>query len=230
MFENWMIIHFAYLVTFVALAIRDVLFLRIVLSFANILQVIYQYGFNGQPDIAFWNGLFLMINTIQVFKLLRERSPVKIPDEIEDIYKTKFSDMTQREFLYFWNLGNQKDVTDSQLMKEGDYQKSLFLILSGNAQVAREGRVIATLHRPEFVGEISFITKEPASADVHAKSKLYYIEWDQSELRRLKVSNPSFWTKLNQILGEDLAKKIKHNSIITTEETEKAEIKPESSL
>ena len=63
MFENWMIIHFAYLVTFVALAIRDVLFLRIVLSFANILQVIYQYGFNGQPDIAFWNGLFLMINT-----------------------------------------------------------------------------------------------------------------------------------------------------------------------
>tara|TARA_Y100001970_G_scaffold143591_1_gene176474 strand:+ start:717 stop:1391 length:675 start_codon:yes stop_codon:yes gene_type:complete len=223
MFENWMIIHLAYLITFVALAIRDVLFLRIVLSFANVLQVVYQYGFNNQPDIAFWNGLFLMINTIQVFKLIRERSPVKIPDEIEDIYRTKFSDMTQREFLYFWNLGKQKDVTDAQLMKEGDYQKSLFLILSGNAQVSRDNRVIATLHRPEFVGEISFITREPASADVYAKSRLYYIEWNQEELRRLKISNSSFWTKLNQILGEDLAKKIKHNSIIKTEETEKNE-------
>lgn len=218
-----MIIHLAYLITFVALAIRDVLFLRIVLSFANVLQVVYQYGFNNQPDIAFWNGLFLMINTIQVFKLIRERSPVKIPDEIEDIYRTKFSDMTQREFLYFWNLGKQKDVTDAQLMKEGDYQKSLFLILSGNAQVSRDNRVIATLHRPEFVGEISFITREPASADVYAKSRLYYIEWNQEELRRLKISNSSFWTKLNQILGEDLAKKIKHNSIIKTEETEKNE-------
>ena len=131
--------------------------------------------------------------------------------------------MTQREFLYFWNLGKQKDVTDAQLMKEGDYQKSLFLILSGNAQVSRDNRVIATLHRPEFVGEISFITREPASADVYAKSKLYYIEWNQEELRRLKISNSSFWTKLNQILGEDLAKKIKHNSIIKTEETEKNE-------
>ena len=105
MFEHWMIIHLAYLITFVALAIRDVLFLRIILSFANILQVVYQYGFNNNPDIAFWNALFLMINTIQVFKLIRERSPVKIPDEIDDIYKSKFSDMTQREFLYFWNLG-----------------------------------------------------------------------------------------------------------------------------
>jgi len=105
MFEPSMIIHFAYFTTFVALAIRDVLFLRVVLSFANILQVVYQYGFNDNPDIAIWNALFLMINTIQVFKLLRERSPVKIPDDIEDIYRSKFSDMTQREFLYFWNLG-----------------------------------------------------------------------------------------------------------------------------
>ena len=223
MIETWMIIHLAYLITFIALAIRDVLFLRIILSLANILQVVYQYGYNDNPDIAFWNALFLMVNTIQVFKLIRERSPVKIPDEIKDIYKSKFSDMTQREFLYFWNLGQQKDVMDSQLMKEGDYQKSLFLILSGDAQVSRDNRVIATLHRPEFVGEISFITREPASADVYAKSKLYYIEWNQKELRRLKISNSSFWTKLNQILGEDLAKKIKHNSIIKTEETEKSE-------
>ena len=106
---------------------------------------------------------------------------------------------------------------------EESVKKSLFLILSGTASVSRDSRVIANLHRPEFVGEISFITREPASANVDAKSKLYYIEWDQEELRRVKVKNPTFWTKLNQCLGEDLAKKIKHNSILKTEETEKVE-------
>ena len=222
MIESWMIIHIAKLITFVSLAIKDVLFLRIVVTFAIIIEVFYQLNY-GNPQIAFWNCLFLMINTVQVFKLIRERSPIKIPDDIEDIYKSKFSDMTQREFVYFWNLGSQKDVTDVGLIKEGDYQKSLFLILSGNAEVSRDQRLIATLKRGEFVGEISFITKEPASADVYAKSKLYYIEWDQNELRKLKVSNSSFWTKLNQILGEDLAKKIKHNSILTTSATENSE-------
>ena len=217
------IIHLAYLITFIALSIKDVLFLRIVLSFACCLQVVYQYGFNNNPDIAFWNASFLAINLFQVVKIIKERSPVKIPDDIVDIYRTKFSDMTHREFLYFWSLGKQKDATDVLLINEGEYQKSLFLILSGTAAVSRDSRVIATLHRPEFVGEISFITREPASANVDAKSKLYYIEWDQEELRRLKIKNSQFWTKLNQCLGEDLAKKIKHNSIIKTEETEKAE-------
>ena len=217
------IIHLAYLITFIALSIRDVLFLRIVLSVACCLQVVYQYGFNNNPDIAFWNASFLAINLFQVVKIIKERSPVKIPDDIVDIYRTKFSDMTHREFLYFWSLGKQKDVNDISLINEGEYQKSLFLILSGTAAVSRDSRVIATLHRPEFVGEISFITREPASANVDAKSRLYYIEWDQEELRRLKMKNSQFWTKLNQCLGEDLAKKIKHNSIIKTEETEKAE-------
>ena len=221
--EYDIIIHLAYLITFVALTIKDVLFLRIVLSVACFLQVIYQLGFNNNPDIAVWNALFLATNLIQVVKLIKERSPVKIPDDIVDIYRTKFSDMTHREFLYFWSLGKQKNVTDSALIKEGEYQKSLFLILSGNAAVSRDGRVIATLHRPEFVGEISFITREPASANVDAKSILYYIEWDQEELRRVKAKNANFWTKLNQCLGEDLARKIKHNSIIKTEETEKSE-------
>ena len=217
------IIHLAYLITFIALSIRDVLFLRIVLSVACCLQVVYQYGFNNNPDIAFWNASFLAINLFQVVKIIKERSPVKIPDDIVDIYRTKFSDMTHREFLYLWSLGKQKDVNDVTLINEGEYQKSLFLILSGTASVSRDSRVIATLHRPEFVGEISFITREPASANVDAKSKLYYIEWDQEDLRRLKLQNSQFWTKLNQCLGEDLAKKIKHNSIIKTEETEKAE-------
>jgi len=223
MLDSWIVIHLAYLITFVALAIRDVLFLRIVLSFANVLQVVYQYGFNDSPDIAVWNALFLIINIIQVVKLMKERAPVKIPDDIEDIYRTKFSDMTHREFLYFWSLGKQRDVEDCSIIKEGEYQKNLFLILSGNASVSRDERVIATLHRPEFVGEISFITREPASANVDADGRMYYIEWNQDELRRMKVKNSTFWTKLNQCLGEDLAKKIKHNSIIKTSETEKKE-------
>lgn len=223
MLDSWIVIHLAYLITFVALAIRDVLFLRIVLSFANVLQVVYQYGFNDSPDIAVWNALFLIINIIQVVKLMKERAPVKIPDDIEDIYRTKFSDMTHREFLYFWSLGKQRDVEDCSIIKEGEYQKNLFLILSGNASVSRDDRVIATLHRPEFVGEISFITREPASANVDADGRMYYIEWNQDELRRMKVKNSTFWTKLNQCLGEDLARKIKHNSIIKTSETEKKE-------
>ncbi len=88
-----LIAHLAYFITFIALAIKEVLFLRIVLSCANTMQVVYQFFYNDNPDIAFWNFVFLVVNTIQVVKLIRERSPVKIPDDIEDIFRTKFSNI-----------------------------------------------------------------------------------------------------------------------------------------
>ena len=116
--------------------------LKCLISAKNSLQVVYQLFYNNNPDIAFWNFIFLLVNTIQVVKLIRERSPVKIPHEIEDIFRTKFSNMTHREFLYFWSLGKQKEITDSTVIDEGEYQKSIFLILSGQAQVQRKERIV----------------------------------------------------------------------------------------
>ena len=128
------LLHIAFLITFLALSIRDVLSLRLVLCVANALQVIQKThsGLYDREDdlyIALWNLLFLTINIIQVIKTIRERSPIKIPDDIDDIYKTKFSNMTPREFIYFWSLGKQGEVIDEQIIQEGDYQKSLFLLL-----------------------------------------------------------------------------------------------------
>ena len=165
----------------------------------------------------------MAINVFQVVKLLRERRPVVLPDVIADLHTGIFSDMTQREFLYFWQLGKQGKFSDTHIMREGENQNSLFLVLSGEPLVKRDGALLAKLKRGEFVGEISFITKEPASADVYAESEVNFIEWNQDELRKMRTINPTFWTKLNNILGKDLAKKIKYNSIIKTELTEQLE-------
>ena len=221
---GWLVINLAYFITFIALAVRDVLLLRCVLISANTLQVFYQFGFNANTNnVGSWNALFLAINVFQVIKLIRERRPVVLPDVIADLHSGIFADMTQREFLYFWQLGKQGKLSDTHIMREGEKQKSLFLVLSGEPLVKRDGALLAKLNRGEFVGEISFITKEPASADVYAESEVNFIEWDQDELRKMRTINPTFWIKLNNILGKDLAKKIKHNSIIKTELTEQSE-------
>ena len=108
-FDYWMIIHIAKFITFISLAIKDVLFLRIVVTFAIIIEVFYQLQIANKPDIAFWNCLFLMINSIQVVKLIRERSPIKIPD-----------------YLIFPNLILQKNY--SQVRGRAPFPRDLILI------------------------------------------------------------------------------------------------------
>ena len=64
---GWLVINLAYFITFIALAVRDVLLLRCVLISANTLQVFYQFGFNANANnVGSWNALFL---AIMYFKL-----------------------------------------------------------------------------------------------------------------------------------------------------------------
>ena len=56
----------------------------------------------------------------------------------------------------------------STIVAEGDTGVGFFLILDGKAEVRRKGKVLATLSRGQFFGEMSLIDDLPRSADVIA--------------------------------------------------------------
>ena len=83
------------------------------------------------------------------------------------------------------------------------------MVLSGNANVEVNKNPIASLGRGAFIAEISFLSGEPASADVHANGELIFISWKSERLKNLQADNPNFWMKLQHALSEDLIKKVK---------------------
>ena len=63
---SYFIQHLGYLVTFLAISIKDVLWFRSVLAIAQILLGIYQW-LVGRIDIAIWNlGKYKVINDSQI--------------------------------------------------------------------------------------------------------------------------------------------------------------------
>ena len=62
--------HLGYLVTFLAISIKDVLWLRIVLAIAQILAGIYQW-LEVRIDIVLWNMIFTLINFYSYFSDIR---------------------------------------------------------------------------------------------------------------------------------------------------------------
>tara|TARA_B100000945_G_scaffold285883_1_gene256473 strand:- start:132 stop:602 length:471 start_codon:yes stop_codon:yes gene_type:complete len=144
-----------------------------------------------------------------IIKIFLERRPQLIPEEIRDLYDDIFSQLTSREFLYFWNMGTIKSKNDEYLIRSGEKQNNLLLVLSGNANVEVNKNPIASLGRGAFIAEISFLSGEPASADVHANGELIFISWKSERLKNLQADNPNFWMKLQHALSEDLIKKVK---------------------
>ena len=138
--------------------------------------------------------------------LLARYSP---DEEIRDLYEGIFNTLTTSEFLYFWNMGTIKSVKNNYLIHSGEHQNNLLLVLSGSAHVEVNGNIIANLDRGAFIAEISFLSGEPASADVRANEELIFISWRSERLKNMQHDNPEFWMKLQHALSEDLIKKVK---------------------
>ena len=75
--------------------------------------------------------------------------------------------------------------------------------------MTQNGQLTNHLKRGSFAGEISFITKEPAIADVTTTDTLEYLSWSQEHLRNLEKSHPTLFKKLNHAIAKDISKKLK---------------------
>ncbi len=206
-----LIVNIGYTLGLIALTVKDVLWLRSILMLSQLSLFSYALLMSN-ANVACWNILFFTINSIQVVRLARERRPLVLPEEIQDLYEHLFRDMTPREFLYFWSTGHAEEVQDELLIREGGRMDKISLILTGRVNVLKNGAVIAELTRGSFLAEMSFLTGEPASADVQALGAVRYICWDQEKLRGLKQLNPVLLIKIQHILGKDLAGKVKASS------------------
>ena len=71
--ESLIILNVGYALTFIALAIREVLWLRTTLTAAQISLFTYHYFYAGNISAAFWTAIFVLVNTYNIVKILLER-------------------------------------------------------------------------------------------------------------------------------------------------------------
>lgn len=188
--------------------LRDVMWLRSALAVGQISVVIYACAI-GRPSVAFWNGLFAVINSLWVARIVRERRPVRIPDALQDLYERVFRAMSPQEFLTFWGSGRAESWGDRLVVGEGTQPRAVYLVEAGVAQVERGGRILSTLERGHFLAEMSFLTGQPASANIRGDGTLATRAWTRDQLRALQLGKPALFMKLQGIMGCDLAAKIR---------------------
>ena len=207
------LLNIGVVLNFIALAFREILWIRVLLTLGYLLRFFYQFYFSHSMEASFWMIVFVSINLFQIIRILNERRKRYIEPKIIDLYKTIFKDLSSYEFLYFWKIGKLRNKTDGEiLINEGDYSNSINLILDGNVKISNENKEITLLSRGHFVGEISYLTKEPAIAEVVSCGGVTFIEWNNKQLNELKNNNKIFWIKIQNILLIDMIEKIKRSN------------------
>ena len=144
--------------------------------------------------------------------LIRRRRPVTIPPELQAIYDQTFHHMSRREFLYFWQMGRLIEIPAGVVVADGQPQKQLLLIVDGSVDVTKDESALATLTRGSYVAEMSFLTGEPASADVSCDAPIVCMTWNADNLAHLQRLNYELWNKVHHSLSRELADKVRRTS------------------
>lgn len=90
------------------------------------------------------------------------------------------------------------------LIRQGEANDKMFVILSGELEVRVGGKTVATLHEGDLFGELSMIDKEPASGDVVALSTGEFVTLDERRFLVVSQQNPFFTMGILRVVSAKL--------------------------
>lgn len=203
-------LHIGYLLSLISYSVRDMFLLRVILVSAYVFLLLAVVLPEGDPPInAYWFVLFIVANLVRIYLLYRERQPVPMSKEEQEIHATAFPRWKPRDFKRLMRFARWREAGPGQrLIRNGEQLDRLLLIYSGSVEVKKGSYKIGELRLGQFLGEMSFLTQTNASADVTSLEPVRYIEWTRHALERFLEKRPHLRTDIQTAIGYDLIRKL----------------------
>ena len=153
-----------------------------------------------------------MINLFHIVILLMDRVTITLPEETVTIYHRYFTTLSTREFKKLIMNNRFSTFQNETIINEGESPDRLYIMLRGTVSVIKDRTTLATLDPGDFIGEMSFLTREEASASAYAEDLVQCAYWTHADLEKLKLKNNGVYDKFIAIVGCDLVRKLKHRN------------------
>lgn len=201
----------AALLTCLAYLLKSLLWLRISIA-AGAVVFILAGAASGQASVVGWNSAYLVINLGHIALLLLDRTAITLPEETRGIYQRCFPTLSTREFSRLIHCNGFDTFQDQNIIDQNEIPDRLFFVLRGEVDIVRGGETIATLGAGAFIGEMSFLSKEPASANARARNFVQCAYWTHDDLEKLRASDLGAYDKFIAIVGCDLVRKLRREN------------------
>jgi CRP-like cAMP-binding protein len=203
-------IHAANILLVVAYSVRDILWLRLFAVAASLITIPY---FVLQPTMLWaplcWSVVFAAINSVQSWRLIMERRPVKLMPDEEEIRRLAFRDLPPRKVLQVLSIGSWTTLEVGQrLIESGKRPETVSLIVRGKVRVTKDGRVLGELVAGDFVGSALILSGVPADVDAVTVEPGRAMRWEVGALERYLAANPETRTLMLKEVARDLAGKM----------------------
>jgi CRP/FNR family transcriptional regulator, cyclic AMP receptor protein len=117
-----------------------------------------------------------------------------------------FANCSKRELEEIAHLADEIDLREGKEMtRQGSPGREFFVLLEGEAEVEKDGRVINQLSGGDFFGEIALVDDSPRTATVTATTPVRALVITDRSFRRLLKDQPEIQSKVLAALAARLA-------------------------
>ena len=212
--QDW-VGNFSYLMLAASYLVTNMYWLRALAIVALGLEGIY-FFFSG--DAPLWVGIgwavvFVGINAVQLAIMAHKRLRVRLSGEEHGLHQQRFGKLDRVNFDRLARTGRWQNVPPGPVLaQEGQAVDDVYLLLAGNARVDSAGRTIAMGQPGAFIGEMSFLSGEPAAATVTAAAACRVFAVPQQRLHDLLRRHDEIRVVLQELFGHDLVQKLRRLS------------------
>ena len=158
----------------------------------------------------FWQACFLGVNLVNLLILLYSMRSVPFDEDEGLAYGVKFSDLKPWEVRPIFKYAHRLSVPAGEtLLRDGEENDTLFLILEGSFTVVKNGEEVAELGQGHFVGELSFLSDDVVSADVVASADSRLMYWSKHGLAPLFKRQGLYESYFYSLCSLDVAGKLR---------------------
>jgi hypothetical protein len=205
-------IHAANVLLLVAYSVRDILWLRMFAVGASLISIPY---FLLQPAVLWaplaWTIGFAGINLLQSWRLFRERQPVQLTADEEDVRRLAFGDLPPRKVLQVLSIGTwTTEQSGARLIESGTVPDEVALIVRGRVRVTKAGTEVGMLGPGDYVGSALILSGLPADFDAVVREPVRAVRWHVGTLEQYLNANPEMRLVMQRHLARELSRKLGH--------------------
>ena len=203
--------HLSYLAIAISYFLTNMFWLRVVACIGLVLEIVFFTisGTNIRAGLP-WDVVFILINLYELIWLVRDRLSARLPEAEAPMLRQVFDGLDDAQIAKLLKAAEWKNLPPGEVLTRQDAPlDALYFLVTGRANVEVDGKSVAHLEKGSFVGEIAFLTGNPATARVEIEEPSRVLVFSKMRMAKVMASDRQISGILYQLLGRDLANKMR---------------------
>jgi hypothetical protein len=202
--------HVSYVLIAISYWLTNIYWLRVTAVLGLTLEIVYFQMSGGSMHAGIgWDVVFIAINLYQMYWLAAEGRKFKRMEHAHLLRQGVFAGFSDTQLARLVTAGTWRILEHGTVLtREGEPVGELALLCNGQAVVEAQGNIVAHLRGGAFVGEMAFVSGNPASATVTVEHTTRAFIFDMEKLRKLVETDDLVAVAIHRVIGRDLAQKL----------------------